>query len=67
MFEEFSKNYLEEDGVDLRKNLAMIKAGKIDQWLKDSEGFYTCKLCGKPIVAGAKECQHCQKEINLKK
>jgi hypothetical protein len=66
MFEEFSKNYLEEDGVDLRKNLAMIKEGKIDKWLKDSKRFYTCKLCGKPMVAGAKSCHHCKKEINLK-
>jgi hypothetical protein len=66
MFEEFSKNYLEKDGVDLRKNLAMIKAGKIDEWLKESEKFYACKFCGKPTVAGARKCNHCKREINLR-
>jgi len=66
MFEEFSKNYLEEDGVDLRENLAMIKEGKMDEWLKLSERLYTCKFCGKPVAAGAEKCHHCKKEINLK-
>jgi hypothetical protein len=65
MFEKFAKEYLEEDGVDCRKNLAMIKDGKIEKWLNLSEKFYTCKFCGKPIVVGAKKCHHCEKEINL--
>lgn len=66
IYEEFSKNYLEEDGVDLRKNFEMIKAGKIDEWLRESKEFYTCKFCGKPTVAGAKKCHHCKREINLR-
>jgi len=66
MFEEFSKNYLEEDGVDLRKNSAMIKTGKTDEWLAESEEFYTCRFCGKPLVAGAKKCHHCKRETNLR-
>jgi hypothetical protein len=65
-FEKFAKSYLKEDGVDLRKNLAMIQAGKIDEWLKLSEELYTCKFCGKPTVAGAKKCHHCKREINLR-
>jgi len=66
IFEEFLKNYLEEDGVDLRKNLTMIKAGEMDEWLKLSKEFYTCKFCGKPIVVGARKCHHCKREINLR-
>jgi hypothetical protein len=66
MFEEFSKNYLKDDGVDLRKNLVMIKEGKTEEWLKHSQKFYTCKFCGKPVTAGAKKCHHCKKEINLR-
>lgn len=63
MFEKFSRSYLEEDGVNLRKNLAMVKEGKIDQWLRYSKEFYACRFCGKPTVAGAKSCHHCKKEI----
>ena len=37
-----------------------------DEWLEDSQKFYTCNFCGKPVVAGTKECHHCNKEINLK-
>ena len=66
IFEKFSKGYLREDGVDLRKNLLMIKQGKIEEWLEDSKKFYTCKFCGRPVVAGAKECHHCKKKTNLK-
>jgi hypothetical protein len=66
MFEEFSKNYFKEDGVELRKNFVMIKAGKIDEWLKHSKDFYACKFCGKPLVAGAKKCHHCKRETNLR-
>jgi hypothetical protein len=66
VFEEFSKKYLEEDGVNLRKNMVMIKAGKINEWLAESEKFYTCRFCGKPLVAGAKKCHHCKREIDLR-
>ena len=65
-FEKFSKEYLEEDDVDLRKNLAMIKDGKVEEWLASSEKFYTCKFCGKPVTTGAKKCHHCKREINLR-
>ncbi len=66
IYEEFSKNYLGEDGVDLRENLAMIKSGKIDEWLKLSKEFYTCKFCGKPTAMGAGKCHHCKREIELR-
>lgn len=66
MFEKFSSDYLQEDGVDLRKNLSLIKQGKVDEWLRHSEEFYTCRFCGKPLIAGAKSCRHYKKEINMK-
>jgi len=65
-FEKFSKSYLEEDGVDLRRNLSTIKQGKIEEWVRYSKEFYTCRFCGKPVTTGANKCHHCKKEINLK-
>lgn len=65
MFEKFSKIYLAEDGVDLRRNLKMIKEGRVEEWLDYSEKFYSCKFCGQPVTTRAKKCYHCKKEINL--
>lgn len=62
MYEDLSKSYLEEDGVDMRKSLAMIKQGKIDDWLELMNGKYTCKFCGKPTMTGAEKCHHCEKK-----
>lgn len=56
------KGYL-EDGVDLHENLALIKAGKVDEWLNQCKQKYTCKFCSKPTATGAKQCHHCKKEI----
>lgn len=61
-FEKFSKEYL-EDGVDLRANLAKIKRGKIEEWLKESAEEFCCAVCGKPLSIGAlrEKCYHCGK------
>ncbi|KPJ53487.1 hypothetical protein AMJ39_04545 [candidate division TA06 bacterium DG_24] len=64
-FEKLAKRYLEEDGVDLRKNLAMIEEGRVDEWLADSKRLYACRHCGKPVTTGAKRCHHCGLEIDL--
>ena len=65
IFEQFSKDYLEDDGVDLRKNLARIRAGDIDEWLKESEEKFRCSYCGKPLPTRSfgKKCYHCNKEL----
>jgi hypothetical protein len=65
IFEKFSKRYLEENGVDLRKNLAMITAGKVDEWLTTSEKLFTCTFCGKHTAIGATKCHHCQRDIKI--
>ena len=57
-YEEISRRYLESN-VDIRTNLSIIKAGKIDEWLKESEEIFTCKSCRKPVIAVRKTCHHC--------
>lgn len=65
-YEKFSKNYLEEDGVDLRANLARIRAGDTDAWLKESEAKYKCRQCGKPLPTGRikRQCYHCGADLS---
>jgi hypothetical protein len=63
-FEKIAKGYL-EDGVDVRANLAMIKAGKVVEWFRLSEERFTCKSCGKPTSEGKAECHHCGARIAL--
>jgi len=60
-FEKLAKAYLKEDNVDLRANLSVIKAGKVEEWLKKSEELFKCPFCGKPLSVSAikKECYHC--------
>lgn len=51
--------YLEEDGVDMRKNLRTIRDGRIREWLEESAKRYTCPHCCKPTIAGRESCHHC--------
>jgi hypothetical protein len=64
-FEKFSKDYLTEDGVDLRANLSRIKTGDIDAWLKESEEKFRCSYCGKPLPTSSfrKKCYHCGQDL----
>ncbi len=64
-YEKFSKDYLKEDGVDLRANLARIRAGGVTEWLEESEEKFRCPYCDKPLSVGAlrKKCYHCSKEL----
>jgi hypothetical protein len=64
-FEKFSEDYLKEDDVDLRANLARIKAGDVDEWLKESKERFRCSYCGKPLPTNSlrKKCYHCGKEL----
>jgi len=65
-FEKFSKDYLKDDDVDLRANFARIKAGDVDEWLKESERKFRCSYCGKPLPISSfrKKCYHCGKELS---
>jgi hypothetical protein len=65
-FEKFSKDYLRDDLVDLRANLARIKAGDVDEWLKESEDRFRCFHCGKPLPTSSfrKKCYHCGEELS---
>jgi Zn finger protein HypA/HybF involved in hydrogenase expression len=52
--------------VDIRANLARIKAGDVDKWLKESEEKFRCSHCGKPLPTSSfrKKCYHCGKELS---
>ncbi len=65
-FEKFSRDYLKEDEVDLRSNLARIKAGDIDDWLKESKEKFRCPYCGDPLPTKSfgKKCYHCGRELS---
>lgn len=62
-FERLAKGYLEDDNVDLRGNLARIKVGQVDAWLRESRERFKCASCGEPLPAGSKKCYHCGKEF----
>ena len=64
-FEKLSGDYLKEDYVDLRANLARIKAGDVDDWLKESEEKFRCPHCSKPLPTSSfrKKCYHCDKQL----
>jgi len=61
-FEELAKRYL-EDAVDVRANLARIKSGQIETWLKESKERFKCPYCGKPLPEGSQKCYHCGKDF----
>jgi len=62
-FEKLAKGYLEEDNVDLRANLAIIKSGQVKAWLKERIERFKCPYCGKPLPTGSKKCYHCGKDF----
>lgn len=64
-FEEFSREYLKDDCVDLRANLARIKAGAVKEWLKESAEKFRCPYCSKPLPTASfrSKCYHCGKEL----
>lgn len=66
-FENLAKRY-HDLGVDLRVNLARIKAGDVDAWLQESKEKFRCSECGKslPIHSFKKKCYHCGKELARK-
>jgi len=65
-YEKFSEEYLKDDDVDLRANLARIKAGDVEEWLKESAEKFRCPYCGKPLPTKSfgKKCYHCGKELS---
>jgi len=44
-YEKFFGDYLEDD-IDLRKTLAMIEEGRIDEFFSEMERKYACRHCG---------------------
>ncbi len=64
LFEQLYEENLAE-GIDLRANLARIKAGGVDAWLNDVEQKYRCPVCRRPIPAQLhpRKCYHCGNDI----
>jgi len=46
-------------GVNLRENLAMIKAGRVEEWLRQEEERWTCQNCNQPTSFDLKKCHWC--------
>ena len=46
-------------GLNLRDNLAMIQAGKVEEWLADQDRRWRCVACGRPIDCWEQECHWC--------
>ena len=59
---ELATRYL-GDNVDARANLARIKAGQIEAWLKENRERFKCPFCGKPLPEGRDDCYHCGKRF----
>ena len=64
VFEQLYEENLDK-GIDLRANLARIKAGGVDAWLKDEDQKFRCPYCRRPIPAQlhSKICYHCGNKI----
>jgi hypothetical protein len=64
VFEQLYEENLDK-GIDLRANLARIKAGGVDAWLKDEDQKFRCPYCRRPIPAQlhSKTCYHCGNKI----
>lgn len=61
-FKALSMDYLEA-GVNLRDNLAQIRDGRVEEFLKESQNRFTCKFCGKPVSVWNTKCHHCGVEM----
>jgi len=66
-YEKLAKDYL-ESGEDMRANLARIKRGETEEWLRESEQKYKCPECRKPLsVYETKgKCHHCGADLSSK-
>ncbi len=64
-FEKLAQRYL-NDNVDLRANLARIKAGETEAWLKEMNRRFRCPNCGKPLPVSRinKRCYHCKTDLS---
>ncbi len=60
MFTELEDRYTRY-GVNLRDNLEMIRAGKVDDLIRFTEKVFTCKSCGK-LRATSTNCFGCGAE-----
>ena len=65
LFSSFAEICL-KSGIDLRKNLQMIKEGKIEQWLLEQDKKWRCPNCGKPVIVSPdyKTCHWCGYQLH---
>ena len=64
-FEGVAERYL-KTGMDIRRNLLMIKEGKLDEFLNECHENFTCPHCGKQVMYWRTDCHHCGGEIEIK-
>lgn len=62
LYQKLADDY-QEAGEDIRKNLLMIKQGKVNEWLKEQELKYSCPSCHQPISVWDEKCYHCDYQL----
>ena len=55
-------------GINLRRNLQMIKEGKAEEWLLEQDKKWRCSKCGNPIIFSYdfKNCHWCGNKLRIK-
>ena len=61
-FSRIAESYLKK-GEDLVENLAKIKSGKVEEWLKEEDARWRCPECDGPISIHLSECHICGKNL----
>lgn len=61
--EKLAGRYLEV-GEDIRANLARIRSGQTEAWLRENKQRFKCPYCGKPLPVGSQECYHCERKFS---
>ncbi len=62
-FRKAADGYMKVYGIDTRKNMTLVKEGKIKEWLSSAAELYKCKNCRGPIIAGETNCHHCDEPV----
>jgi hypothetical protein len=67
-FDEFARmnSYF---GIDVKRNLQMIKEGKIEEWLLEQDKKWRCPSCGNPVAVSSdfRNCHWCRNKLSWRR
>lgn len=58
-------DYLLKRGENLMENLDRIKAGKVEEWLREKDEKWRCSKCSKPISTHLDQCHWCGAKLKI--